>query len=64
MDYEFYAQTELCREQVQRASPQYTFPDTGKKDDAVYAFIEQALADVGRLARELAEAGNRPEAAP
>ena len=35
MDYEFYAQTELCREQVQRASPQYTFPDTGKKDDAV-----------------------------
>ena len=35
MDYEFDTQTELCREQVQRASPQYTFPDSGKKDDAV-----------------------------
>ena len=35
MDYEFATQTELWREQVQRASPQYTFPDSGKKDDAV-----------------------------
>ena len=35
MDNEFDSQSELCREQVQRASPQYTFPDSGKKDDAV-----------------------------
>ena len=35
MDYEFYAQSEGCRETGPGTSPQGTFPDTGKKDDAV-----------------------------